>query len=419
MTRRHVVLVAAAAALPRACVLLVERGDILSAFTEKSDDFARTFAESGTYGFVPGVPSAYTQPLYGFFLIPLYELLGRSWPVVGLAQIALAVLTALLVYEIGRRFLSPSAGLLAALAATLSPYLVWHDVHVNREIVDQPIAAGIVLVTLAAAARRSLALAGVLGVLCGLAILGNARLVLLPVVLAAYLAWRVPAARWAAAAALLIVVGAAAATAPWLIRNKLVVGCYAITTDARALWKANNPQTRDVLERGGWIDDVKPPPGRMLTPEFTRDIYRDRGEIVEIDECEDMRFFRREVLEFWREKPGEKARLATLGVGMLWDPRVTQGEGRPGQGTWIDTARSWVVPAYVLTLYAFAVAGVARAPRAFTVLALAVLAYGTVMAALFIGATRYRAPWDFLLALLAGAAAAGVSNRLRARRTPA
>ena len=78
-----------------ALVLLLERGDILAAFTEKSDDFARTFVASGTFGFVPGEPSAWTQPLYGFLLVPIYWIFGRSWWAVGLAQIAVAVATAL------------------------------------------------------------------------------------------------------------------------------------------------------------------------------------------------------------------------------------------------------------------------------------------------------------------------------------
>ena len=52
-----------------------ERDDLLERLTEKSDRFARTFVASGTYGFIPGVPSAYTQPLYGFFLVR--HLLGR------------------------------------------------------------------------------------------------------------------------------------------------------------------------------------------------------------------------------------------------------------------------------------------------------------------------------------------------------
>ena len=50
-----------------------------TAFAEKSDDFARTFVDTGTFGFIPGEPSAYTQPLYGFFLIPVYWIAGRHW----------------------------------------------------------------------------------------------------------------------------------------------------------------------------------------------------------------------------------------------------------------------------------------------------------------------------------------------------
>ena len=52
-------------------------------------------SRTGTYGFIPGHPSAYTQPLYGWFLIPLYWIFGRHWEVVGLAQICVAVATTL------------------------------------------------------------------------------------------------------------------------------------------------------------------------------------------------------------------------------------------------------------------------------------------------------------------------------------
>ena len=59
-------------------------------------------SSSGTYGFIPGIPSAYTQPLYGFFLIPIYWV-ERSWVTVGAAHIAVAIVTAWLVYAIGTR----------------------------------------------------------------------------------------------------------------------------------------------------------------------------------------------------------------------------------------------------------------------------------------------------------------------------
>ena len=75
--------------------------------------------------------------------------------------------------------------------ATLQPYLVWHDLHGNREILDQLLGAGMFgLALLAVAAARSLWTAAALGLVAGVAILSNARLVLLPLALAAFVLWR-------------------------------------------------------------------------------------------------------------------------------------------------------------------------------------------------------------------------------------
>jgi len=409
--RRLWLVVGAAAVLPRLGVLLHERGQILSAFTEKSDDFARTFVDHGTYGFVPGVPSAYTQPLYGWFLIPVYWIFGRSWESVGLAQIALALVTALLVFQIGRRFLSDRAATLAAVLATLNPYLVWHDVHVNREIVDQVVAAAVVLVTLLAAERRSWRLAALDGLLCGLAMLGNTRLVLLPVVVAAYLAWRLRAVVPVVAVLLL----AGVAVTPWLVRNEVSVGCWTLTTDARALWKANNPATYDVLASGQWIDDVPNPRNAPYTPEAVRDVYVKTGRVIKIDECAQMRMYQHLVFQFWKHHPGEKVRLMGQATAMLWDPRATETTQRPGEGSHLDTLRRWAEGGYMSVLYALGIAGLFLVPRTVAVLVLALLAYQTAAAAVFAGTTRYRVSWDFLVALLATATLTWAAERWRER----
>src|SRR5581483_8338582 len=216
MSRRTALaLVAAACVLPRLGILLYERGSILAAFTEKSDDFAQTFVASGTFGFIPGHPSAWTQPLYAFFLIPIYWIFGRTWWAVGGAQILVALGTALLVYAIGRRFVSERAGVLAAVVATLNPYLVWHDVHLNREILDQLLGAALVLLTLLCAERRSPRLAAALGLVLGLAILSNTRLIFLPIVVCAFLLWRARA--WRPVVVALVV--CALPLAAWAGRN--------------------------------------------------------------------------------------------------------------------------------------------------------------------------------------------------------
>ena len=399
-TRLAAGLVAAAAIVPRLVVLLVERGNILTAYTEKSDDFARTFVASGTFGFIPGVPSADTQPLYGWFLIPLYWIFGRHWLVVGLAQIAVATLTALLVYAIGRRVV-PRLAALAAIVATLNPYLIWHDVHVNREILDQAVLAGLVLAVLVAVDRRSTWLMVLVGALCGVAILGNSRLTALPVLIAIYVAWRLPARRALAVAAILV--SAVVVVSPWVIRNKVQVGCFAITTDGRALWKANNLNTYRVLAHGGWIDDV-PQNGFPPTPQDAYEHWLQTGQIEPVNECGQMRTFEHKTFRFWRQHPGAKAKLMAQATELLWDPRSHETQGRSGKGTWRDTARRVGEPLYMIPIYVLAIVGLFVAERAFVWLAVLLLAYNTAAAMLFAGTTRYRVPFDFLLVLLAAAA---------------
>ncbi len=400
------------AAVPRLLVLARERETILEEFVDKSDRFATTLVDHGTFGFLPGVPSSYTQPLYGWFLAGIYLPFGRSWLAVGLAQTAVAVATALIVFAIGDRLRSPGIGLVAATIATLHPYVVWHDVHLNREVLDGLALALLALCALAAYERRSLPLAAATGAVAGLAILGNARLLLLPLAVAVYVAWRTPLSHALTAAALVIGLAAVVVT-PWVVRNKVHVGCYAITTDSRALWKANNENTREVLDRGGWIDDVPELAGAPPWPELAADLTLS-GKPTTVDECAQMRLYRDEVVDFWREHPAEKGLLALQATRLLWNP-VPRESDETGSGS-ARLARKTVEPAFVVLLYAFAIVGVFVAPPRFVGLALLMLAYNTLAAMLFAGTARYRTPWDFLLAILAAFALASTLEWLRARR---
>jgi 4-amino-4-deoxy-L-arabinose transferase-like glycosyltransferase len=407
-------LVVAAAVLPRLAVLAHERGAILASYAEKSDRFAYTFVHSGTFGFVPGEPSAYTQPLYGWFLIPIYWIFGREWAAVGIAQIVVAACTAALVYTIALRFLSSRWALVAAVVATWNPYLIWHDVHVNREILDQLLAAAMVLLTLQLAERgpewRRLVL---LGLVSGLAMLGNTRLFALPVVLVAFLLWRWRLGRQALAGATVVLACAAIAVAPWLIRNRVVIGCFALTTDGRALWKANNAQTYSILAHGGWIDDVPRSPGSPWNPEEAAALYPTR--IVHVNECKQMSYYENLAFTYWTDHPGGKARLMAQAAGMLWSPKVTETTGRNRAGG-LDFGRRVVAPAYTIAIYALALLGVFFVPLELAVLGVLLLAYDTVAALAFAGATRYRVTWDFLLVLAAAAGVAWLVERVRVRQ---
>jgi len=411
--RGATVVVALAAALPRLGVVLHEREAILSGLTEKSDRFAVTLVESGTLGFLPGRPSAYTQPLYAWFLSALYWALERHWLVVGGAQILVAVATALIVHRIGLLIGTPRTALAAAVIATLEPFHLWHDVHTNREVLDGLLAAAIAYAVLWTLRRRSLAGALATGLLAGVAILGNARLTVLPILLAVVVAWGLPWRRALAHGAVLVVAAAVAVT-PWVVRNAVVVGCATITTDARALWKANNENTYGILARGLWIDNVPEPPNGPPWPELAADRTL-AGTPTEVDECAQARYYRGLVTDFWRDHPGEKAKLAAQAMGMLWSPQFTTEVQDPDMGSAARFARSVVQPAWVIAIYVLALMGAFRARRQFLVLAVSLLAYQTAAAAIFAGTVRYRAPWDFLLVLLAAPVIVAVLDRIRRR----
>jgi 4-amino-4-deoxy-L-arabinose transferase-like glycosyltransferase len=410
---RAYAVVIAVCALPRLAVLLHERSAILSNF-EKSKLLAQQFLRDGTFGYLPGHPSAYTQPLYGWFLIPIFWVGGFHWWSVGTAQLLVAVATSVCVLEIGRRFLSLRIGVLGAVIATLQPYLVWHDLHGNREILDQLLGAAMFGLTLLAAARRTWWPVVALGAVSGVAILSNSRLALLPIVLALFLLWQ--GVGWAATVAVPVV--AALALAPWVIRNKVEVGCFAITTDARALWKANNLNTYKTLANGGWIDQVPDIPQRMgarvpdrwQTPEGAAAIYRVHGRMIDVPECYQESHYEHLVFQFWEHHPGAKVKLAVQATGMMWNPRVGI-EGAQESG--VDNLRHWVEPLYTVPLFLLAIAGLFFVPSAFRALALIFAGYETAAAWVFAGTTRYRVPWDFVLALLAAAALDRAWRRIR------
>jgi 4-amino-4-deoxy-L-arabinose transferase-like glycosyltransferase len=399
--RRAALVLVLVTALPRLAALLHERERIVLLNVDKGDVFARQFLANGTYGFIPGHPSAYTQPLYGWFLIPLYRIFGRHWEVVGLAQIAVACGTTLIVWQIGRYWLSSRAGLVAGVLVALHPYLVWHDVHMNREILDHFLAAATVFLTLQAAERFTPARGVALGVVLGLAILGNVRLEALPLVILAYLFFRGRRSLLAFGA---VLAAAAVVVMPWVVRNRADVGCWAVTTDARALWKANNLNTYATLRSGQWIDHVPQPKSFPPTPQDVYEHWLATGRVTPYDECAQVDEFQRRVISFWVHHPGAKAQLMPLDAEWLWQPQVVGVTDRPGQGTWLDTMRFYAEPAYMIALYALAVIGLFLVPVWFSSLAVLLLAYQTLAAMLFVGETRYRVPWDFLIALLASSA---------------
>ena len=135
-----------------------------------------------------------------------------------------------------------------------------------------------------------------------------------------------------------------------------------------------------------------------------------------MDECAQATFYERKVLDFWREHPGEKARLAAQATWMLWQPTFTVATDDPGRKGFADTLRRSAEPVFMVLVYALALVGLFLAPRRFVALVISLSVYNTLMAMVFAGTVRYRVPWDFLLALLAAFPLARAWERMRRRR---
>ena len=368
------------------------------AFTEKSDDFARTFVDTAR----SASSRASRRPTRSrSTLLPDPALLDRRARVVavGLAQIAVAAVTALLVYEIGRRVpLARAPGSWRRSSRRCSPYLVWHDVHVNREILDQLLAAVVVLLDAARRrAARGLAGAGAAGLRAGLAILGNSRLLVLPLVLAGYLLWRrkgwqVAARRARRRRAIVVVAVGRPQPRPGRLLHDHDRLARALEGEQRAHLRRRSPAAAGSTT-------CRNLPGAPPTPELAADLYAARARRRASTSARRCGSTAREVLDFWREHPGEKARLDGAGgadaLGPAVDPRPSARRRRaassttraPGRcrSTWSRSTCSRAIGLFVV-------------PRRFVVLSVALLAYKTLAALVFAGATRYRVPWDFLLA---------------------
>ena len=127
-----------------------------------------------------------------------------------------------------------------------------------------------------------------------------------------------------------------------------------------------------------------------------------------------MRFYRQRVYDYWLSQPFDKLRLAPVTLGMFWDPWASVAKLRPEDPLLLRVGRVWVYPVFMLIVYGLAVGGPFLLPRGFVALAVLLLGYQTFLAAAFVGTTRYRVPWDFLIAILAAGALSWIYSNTRA-----
>ena len=87
---------------------------------------------------------------------------------------------------------------------------------------------------------------------------------------------------------------------------------------------------------------------------------------MHVDECAQMKFYRHLVVEFWRDHPGAKAKLAGAGdLDALGSARRSRPRDGRSAGGFVDKLRTWAQPVYSIPLFLLALGGlVLPAPAA-------------------------------------------------------
>jgi len=408
-TRRWLFGIILLAVLARAGFLLLF-GDTLSLQTSGYDAYAVNVIEGRGYTrFDDRNGDSDLPPLYPFFLVGVYKTLGRDPLAVAAVQIVLDVGVMGLLFWLGRRVSGQDGvGLLAAALYGFYPYLLYQNLTVN----DTGLFIFLLTAGVAAAYRardtRAWGWAAVLGASFGLAALTKTWALLIWPLL---VWWWVRKVGWRAAARLALASGAliVLTTAPWAVRNTRLQGefVYLSTNGGSNLHQGNNPCAADYLAHGWDVQWIRadcmgaPPP--------------------DLSETEADRWHRQAALDYLRAHPEQWPRLFGIKFWVLWSPAITP-YGLPPNPYLIDDAvlqfyesRSFQLARVVHVLYftpllVLGVVGWVLAARRKLEIAplVAVFAAITFTYLLFHPSTRYRAPADpFVFVLAAYALARG------------
>ena len=338
-------------------------------------------------------------PLYPFFLLGIYQTLGRDPIAVAVVQIALDVLTVLILFWIGRRVAGEVAGLLAAAFYGLYPYLLYQNLTLNDTgLFILLLAAGIAL-TYRARDTVSWRWAAAAGIAFGLGALTKS-LVLLMLPLLALWWWHTVGFRAALRLSIALGIALLVVIAPWVVRNTRLHGELVLlsTNGGSNLHQGNNACVDDYLSRGWdaqWVNCIEKVPADLNEPAADR-------------------WHREQAINYLRDNPGDWPRLFGTKLWVLWSPAIMPYDLPPDPYLVDDAVLQYHTTAFkvarvvhVLTFTPLLLLGVIGAAlgwrnRREIGPLLAVVVAITLTYVIFHPSTRYRAPADPFVFVLAG-----------------
>lgn len=359
-------------------------------------------------------PSAFRAPLYPYFLAAVYKVTGGRVRAARYAQALVGTLTVALIGLLAFQLAGPRVGLASLGLAAVFPPLIAIDTAILTEEVLVPLELGALAAALqhrrSTSRWRWVVTAGILG---GLATLArpNGFLVLVPIAIALWPA-RPELALKPGWATLLMLAIAAVIVLPWTIRNAVEMHAFVpVSTEAGyALAAIYNDTSRTNEGAKGY--NVPP----QLVPAYRR-LFRRR----DISEAELDSELRSRAIRNIGDHPGyalEAVALNTLRLFHLTGWQRARGEAKFAVGLQPGLANAGIYGFLVLLVLAVLGCATRAMRRVPWFVWLMPLLFATTIVA---GAlTRYRAPIDPFLVILAGSALASAWSRLqRARATGA
>jgi 4-amino-4-deoxy-L-arabinose transferase-like glycosyltransferase len=200
-----------------------------------------------------GHPTAFFPVGWPAFLAGVFLVTGVSFFAVMVANVVLWTVITVLIYAFATRLGGRAAGAVAALLIALDPNLIPYVLRAASESLFVPLLIGMcLLLQRRPPAGPSLRAAAGAGLLLGLAILVRSTAAPLPFVVGA---WLLLAHRRRAAfkPAVVFVAVACLVVAPWVVRNRLVMHSWVLSTNGGyTLWIGDNPKANGSQNAPGY-----------------------------------------------------------------------------------------------------------------------------------------------------------------------
>ncbi len=370
------------------------------------DMIAMNIINGQGFSWYPGVPISYRPPLYQFFLAGIYFLFGHSYAAVRIIQALIGALTCIITYFIGKELYNKKIGRLSSLFLAFYPSAIYFSGHIYTEGIFIFLLTISIFYSIKAFKEPSLKNQVIFGILIGLSILIRPMLLsFLPFIFI----WCILIFRQKKVAIknfLIISFFILITIAPWTVRNYIVHHKFipVATLGGFSLFACNNPFQKDGIwclpTELQWKEIGEEPPN--VSPRPPSPYYPPSIDIApalwwkDLSEVENDRKYHKLAINWIKNNPKEFIGLWGKKLIRFWE--------------WETRSAAPIAQKYNLInaltyglLLPFMVIGIflsLKERKKFLIIYLLILQF-TLNTILFYGSTRFRAPLDPYLLILA------------------